>query len=125
MGLSAIKDLFGIITDLYKYLNGKSAALQEDILAAEAAINRAYIETYDYLIHKRGKYKPNKSLAHLWSEAATAVSKTNEELGRRLINKSRFWLHPELYVEELNKEKAVPELEELIEEMKKMRERLG
>lgn len=124
MGLSTIKDLFGIITDLYKYLNGKSAALQEDILAAEAAINKAYIETYDYLIHKRGKYKPNKSLAHLWSEAATAVSKTNEELGRRLINKSMFWLHPELYVEELNKEEAVPELEELIEEMKKMREKM-
>lgn len=124
MGLSIIKDLFGIINDLYKYLNGKSAALQEDILAAEAAINKAYIETYDYLIHKRGKYKPNKSLAHLWSEAATAVSKTNEELGRRLINKSRFWLHPELYVEELNKEEAVPELEELIEEMDKITEKI-
>lgn len=124
MGLSSIKDLFGIITDLYKYLNGKSAALQEDILAAEAAINKAYIETYDYLIHKRGKYKPNKSLAHLWNEAATAVSAVDEELGRRLINKSRFWLHPELYVEELNKDETVPELGELIYEMKKMRERM-
>lgn len=124
MGLSSIKDLLGIIKDLYDYLNGKSSDLKKDLLEAEVAINKAYIETYDYLIHKKGKYKPNKSLAHLWSEAATAVSKINEELGRRLINKSRFWLHPELYVEELNKEEAVPELEELIEEMKKMRKRL-
>lgn len=124
MALSTIKDLFGIIKDLYEYFSGNSSAIRENILAAESAINKAYIETYDYLINRKGKYKPSKHLAHLWSEAATAVSKIDEELGRRLIDKSRFWLHPELYVNDLNKEEVVPELEELIDKMREMRERI-
>lgn len=53
MGLSAIKDLFGIIKELYHYFNGKSNEIQENLLAAESAINKAYIETYDYLINKK------------------------------------------------------------------------
>lgn len=124
MGLALLADLIALIKRLNDYLKKDSAAIKTDLLAAESAINKAYIETYDYLVNKKGKYKANKLLAHLWSEAATAVSKADEELGRRLINKSRFWLHPELYVEELNKDETVPELSELIDEMKKMRKRI-
>lgn len=115
-----IKYLLSITKDTLTFLAGRAEKKREKAIDAHEALNKAFISTYDYLRNKNGEYVPNPKLAELWNEASAAVMKINQDLGNSLYYKSRFWLHPDIYMR-LNREDEILSLNEIIDEMERMR----
>lgn len=114
-----IVSLWIVIQDVYKNLGGR----EEKTIEALRLTRKAFNYTYDYLKNKNGKYIPKTDLADLWNDAASAVLKVDRNLGDMLANKSRFWTHPNIYLE-LGREKEVPELKQIVAEMERLRMKL-
>lgn len=108
------------IRDVINYLDKHN----EKTIEALGAIRKAFIYTYDYLINNKGNYEPNKELALLWNEASTKVMKVNPQLGDTLASKSRFWIHPNIYIE-LNRTSEIPTLHEIIDEMERLKNEIS
>jgi hypothetical protein len=119
-----ISNLLSIVSDVFNFLTDKASAKKENVIMAHSAMNKAFIQTYDYLKNKMGEYKPMPSLADAWNDAATAVMKVNPGLGGILYHKSRFWLDPQLYFN-LNRQDEIIELNQIIEEMERLRMKLN
>ena len=94
-----------------------------NIIEAHRATNAAFIATYDYLRNNNGAYVPMPALADVWNDASTAVMQVDKNLGNMLYSKSRFWLDPDLYIN-LGREEEIIELNQLVEEMEKLRMKL-
>lgn len=97
---------------------------KENIIEAHEALNDAFIKTYNYLINQKGDYVPKPELAEVWNSASAAVMRIDLSLGEMLYHKSRFWLDPDLYIN-LNRDTDIIELRRVIDEMERMRLRLG
>ncbi|MDB5227431.1 MAG: hypothetical protein JWN78_1624 [Bacteroidota bacterium] len=87
--------LWSVITDIINSLNDRN----NNTIEALGAIRKAFNYTYDYLENNNGNYTSNLQLADLWNEASTKVMKANKELGDMLGHKSRFWAHPNIYMD--------------------------
>lgn len=111
-----ISILWSVITDIRNALSNRN----ENTIEALGSIRTAFNYTYNYLKNNHGAYEPNMELAELWNQASTKVMKVNLNLGDRLANKSRFWAHPDIYIE-LNREDNVVTLKEVIDEMERLR----
>ena len=119
-GIFVISDFISLITEAFNFLSDKASKKKEGIIMAHSAMNKAFIQTYDYLKNNKGEFKPMPSLAEIWNDAATEVMKVHAGLGNALYHKSRFWLDPQLYFN-LNRQDEVLELSQIIEEMENLR----
>src|SRR4051812_5100601 len=104
-----VRTLWIVVKDTFTYLTGKSDKKKDNLVAAHKAVNSAFIQTYDYLRNQNGLNVANPKLAEAWNEASAAVMKVDRMLGEMLFNKSRFWLHPNIYFE-LGREDEIIEL---------------
>ncbi len=114
-----ISMLWGAIQDIFKELNNK----EEKTIEAIKLTRKAFIHTYDYLKNNDGEYIPKIELADLWNDASASVLKVDKQLGDLLANKSRFWTHPDIYFK-LGREKEIPELKHITDEMERLRMKL-
>lgn len=119
-----IKILVTTFKEIGTFLMGQAGKRKENVINAHEAINTAFIKTYDYLRNKNGQYIPNTDLAEVWNNASASVMRVDKGLGDMLYHKSRFWVHPELYIN-LNRESEIIELNEIVEEMEMLRMKLG
>lgn len=108
--------LWTVVMDVRNSLNNRN----ENTIEALGSVRKAFNYTYDYLRNNRGEYVPNMELADLWNEASTKVMKVNTGLGDMLASKSRFWAHPDIYIE-LNRTVDIPTLEQITDEMERLR----
>lgn len=108
---------------MYRDITSSFSAQKERTIEAHKLLNSAFIKTYDYLRNRNESYKPNLELADAWNAASAAVMKVNKSLGTSLYYKSRFWLDPQLFFD-LNREEEVINLNELVDEMEKLRMKL-
>lgn len=108
--------LWTVIKDVRKNLNDRN----NNTIEALGAVRKAFNYTYDYLVNNQGNYEPKMELADLWNDASTKVMKVDPNLGDLLANKSRFWAHPDIYIE-LNRTVDVPTLKQIIDEMERLR----
>lgn len=108
--------LWTVLMDVRNSLNDRN----NNTIEALGAIRKAFNYTYDYLRNNQGNYIPNMELADLWNEASTKVMRVNTRLGDMLGNKSRFWAHPDIY-SELNRTVDIPTLEQITDEMERLR----
>jgi hypothetical protein len=115
--------LWSVVSDTLSFLTGRAEKKKENIIEAHRAINNAFIQTYDYLRNNNGQYIPKPELAEIWNEASAAVLKLDKVLGEMLYSKSRFWLDPDLYMN-LNRQDEIIELDQVVEEMEKLRMKL-
>lgn len=118
-----IKILWSVIKDTGTFLAGQADKKKDSVINAHKTINTAFIKTYDYLRNNNGKYIPNPQLAEEWNQAAASVMKLNYGLGEMLFHKSRFWTDPQLYIN-LNRESEIIELNEILDEMERLRMKL-
>lgn len=118
-----IKILWTVFKDIGTFLQGQADKKKENIINAHKDINTAFIKTYDYLRNNNGKYVPNTELAEVWNQASASILRVDNYLGNMLYNKSRFWLDPELYIN-LNRESEIIELNQLVDEMERLRIKL-
>jgi hypothetical protein len=118
-----IKILWSVFKDVGTYLSGQASKKKEDIAQAHKSINEAFIKTYDYLRNNQGNYEPKPELAEVWNVASSAVMNIDHGLGEMLYNKSRFWLDPELYFN-LNRQSEIIELNQIVDEMERLRMKL-
>lgn len=118
-----IKILWMVVKDIFTHLSGKASEKKTNIIEAHRATNAAFIATYDYLRNNNGAYVPMPALADVWNDASAAVMQVDKSLGNMLYSKSRFWLDPDLYIN-LGREDEVIELNQLVEEMEKLRMKL-
>jgi len=119
MALFEIQTLLSVYENIKDSLRGRS----ENIIHGHKVINSAFIKTYDYLRNRNGQYLPNPELAELWNQASAEIMKVDRGLGDMLYYKSRFWLDPQLYIN-LNRESEIIELNQIVNEMEKLRMRL-
>jgi hypothetical protein len=110
-----IISFFGLVVKIYEQISGK----QKDKIIAMGAIRKAFNYTYNYLYNIKGSYKPNMHLADLWNEASTEVMKVDKRLGKTFASKSRFWAHPDIYIE-LNRDREIITLKEVVDEMERL-----
>lgn len=122
-GAFEIKILWTVGKDVLSYLSGRADNKKGNTIEAHKAINTAFIKTYDYLRNKKGEYVPNPELAEVWNNASAAVMKIDKDMGNTLYYKSRFWLDPDLYFN-LNRAAEIIELNQVVEEMEKLRMKL-
>ena len=87
-----INELTGIIDALLKYTD----KYQERVNDAITSISKAWNFTYDYLYNQKGEIVPRTDFADLWNDAAAKTRLVDRTLGRRLKEKGRFWIHPNL-----------------------------
>jgi len=120
--MSALFDI-SILVDVIRDVHNRIDTKNERTIEAIRLMRKAFIHTYDYLKNKDGGYIPKTDLAELWNDAASAVMKVDRHLGDLLAGKSRFWTHPEIYIE-LGREKEVPDLKRIIDEMERLRLKL-
>jgi len=118
-----IKILWNVFKDVGTCLMGQASKKKDDTAKAHREIYKAFIHTYDYLRNNQGHYVPKPELAEVWNEASYAVMNIDHGLGEMLYNKSRFWLDPELYFN-LNRQSEIIELNQIIDEMERLRKRL-
>lgn len=114
-----ISSLWTVVTDFIKAYDDRN----NKTIEALGAVRKAFGFTYDYLHNKNGEYKANTELFNLWNEASTAVMKVDKNLGVMLGNKSRFWLHPDIYIE-LNTADNIIHLNHIIDEMERLQMRI-
>jgi hypothetical protein len=62
-------------------------------------------------------------LADLWNDASAKVMMVDKSLGDLLASKSRFWAHPNIYLE-LNRTVDVLTLKQITDEMEHLRNRI-
>ena len=105
-----------------KYNHNKNLVKNAKVLRKDMTKEERHL-WYDYLRNKNGQYLPNPELAEVWNAASAAVMKIDKNLGNTLYNKSRFWLDPQLYIN-LNREVDVIELNEIVDEMERLRKKL-
>lgn len=122
-GAFDITILWTVINDTYTALKDRSGKKKDNIIEAHRAINSAFIQTYDYLRNKNGEYVPKPELAEVWNTASSAVMKVDANLGHMLYSKSRFWLDPDFYIS-LGREDEVIELNRLVDEMERLRNKI-
>jgi hypothetical protein len=118
-----IKILWAVFKDVGSQILGQASKRKESISKAHNSINQAFIKTYDYLRNNQGNYVPKPELAEIWSNAASDVMNIDHGLGEMLYNKSRFWLDPELYIN-LNRQSEIIELNQIVDEMERLRRKL-
>lgn len=118
-----IKILWTVFKDIGTFLTGQAEKKKINTIESHKAINTAFIKTYDYLRNRNGQYIPNPELAEVWNAASAAVMKVDDGLGNMLYYKSRFWLDPQLYIN-LNREDEIIELNQVVDEMEKLRMKL-
>jgi len=106
--------------DITTFLTGQADKKKGNVIESHKAINTAFIKTYDYLRNRNGEYVSNPELAEVWNQASAAIMKVDESLGNMLYHKSRFWLDPQLYIN-LNRESEIIELDQIVDEMEKLR----
>lgn len=119
-----IKILWTVFKDIGTFLSGLADKKKTNVVNAHKAINTAFIKTYDYLRNRNGQYVPNTELAEVWNQASASIMSMDKGLGEMLYNKSRFWLDPELYIN-LNRDSEIIELNQIIDEMEKLRMKLN
>ena len=90
--IADIRLLGWVIDKLLKYSDQHKVRVNEAI----ASIQEAWLQTYNYLRNQNGEYVPNKELSKLWNIAAMKTRLIDQDLGNRLQDKSRFWIHPDL-----------------------------
>ncbi|SNB01920.1 conserved hypothetical protein [Flavobacterium psychrophilum] len=111
--------LVPIVSDVIKGIKERKV----NRIEALGAIRKAFNHTFNYLRNNNGEYVPNMELADLWNEASTAVMKVDPNLGDMLANKSRFWTHPDIYIQ-LNNAENILELNHVIDEMERLQMRI-
>lgn len=111
--------LWTVLNDVTNGLNRRN----DNTIEALGAVRKAFNYTYDYLKNNQGNYTPNMDLANLWNEASTKVMRVDSNLGDLLANKSRFWTHPDIYLE-LNRMVDIPTLTRITDEMQRLRLRI-
>ncbi|WP_299163162.1 hypothetical protein [uncultured Tenacibaculum sp.] len=90
--IADIKLLGWVIDKLLSYSDKQKVRVNEAI----ASIQEAWLCTFDYLKNQNGEYTPSQELSKLWNIAAMKTRLIDQELGNKLQNKSRFWIHPDL-----------------------------
>lgn len=90
--IADIKLLGWVIDKLASYSDTHKLRVNDAI----SSIHIAWTHTYDYLRNKKGEYNPNQKLSNLWSQAARNTRLVDFELAKKLKDKSRFWIHPDL-----------------------------
>jgi hypothetical protein len=122
-GAFDIKILWTVVKDTFNFFYNKANTKKAELIEAHEATNTAFIKTYDYLHNNNGTYVPKPELAEVWNHASAAVMKVDDDLGNLLYHKSRFWLHPDLYIN-LNREDEIIELNQIVNEMERFRIKL-
>lgn len=118
-----IKLLWSVFKDIGTFLTGQADKKKDNVVNAHNSINTAFIKTYDYLRNRNGQYVPNTELAEVWNQASASVMRVDQGLGEMLYHKSRFWLDPQLYIN-LNRDSEIIELNQIVEEMERLRIKL-
>lgn len=118
-----IKILWTAFKDVGTFLTGQADKKKDNVVNAHKSINTAFIKTYDYLRNRNGQYVPNTELAEIWNQASASVMRVDQGLGEMLYHKSRFWLDPQLYIN-LNRDSEIIELNQVVEEMERLRIKL-
>lgn len=111
--------LIPIVSDVIKGVKERRV----NRIEALGSIRKAFNHTYNYLKNNNGDYVANMELADMWNEASTVVMKVDLNLGEMLANKSRFWTHPDIYIQ-LNNAENIIELNHIIDEMERLRLRI-
>jgi hypothetical protein len=111
--------LWTVVTDIFRTYNDRN----NNAIDALGSVRKAFNHTYDYLRNKNGQYVSNLELSDLWNEASTAVMRVDKSLGNMLGSKSRFWAHPDIYIE-LNNAENILLLNQIIDEMERLQMRI-
>ena len=111
--------LWTVVTDIFSAYNERN----NNTIEALGSVRKAFNHTYNYLKNNNGEYIPNMNLADLWNEASTKVTRVDRNLGDMLARKSRFWTHPDIYIQ-LNNAENIIELNHIIDEMERLRLRI-
>lgn len=89
---------------------------RERIFNAVEKIREAANETkYYYASMSTEKEEPNRELANIWIEAASAVRELDINLYQRLLQKADFWANPRDWTPEMSEQKNIY-LDEIIED---------
>jgi hypothetical protein len=108
--------LWQVVKDIRAIISQKN----NNAIEALGAVRKAFNYTYNYLKNNHGNYVPNMELADLWNDASVKVMKVDRGWGDLLANKSRFWTHPDIYIE-LNEAVDIPTLEDIVNTMEQLR----
>lgn len=114
-----ISVLWSVVTDVFKMYNDRN----NNAIDALGSVRKAFNHTYNYLHNNNGQYVPNMELSDLWNEASIAVMRVDRSLGNMLGSKSRFWTHPDIYIE-LNNAENILHLNQIIDEMERLQMRI-
>lgn len=113
--LADIKILSVVVDKLLQYSDKHKVRVNDAI----TAISKAWNFTYDYLYNQKGEIVIKTDLADLWNEAADKTRLVNPSLGRKLKEKGRFWIHPNL-----PRQNRILRLKEITDEIERLEKKL-
>ena len=94
-----LNPLWTEVNDIFTVYRERNNNNNNNTIDALASVLNAFNNSYNYLRNNNVQYIPNMELAGLWRDAFIAVMSIETNLGYILGRKSRFWAHPDIFIQ--------------------------